>query len=156
MTEQSENAINSTPIDILLVDDNEDDIEITVKAFKKAKIKNNVFETHDGQEALDFIYHQGEFQDEAKYPRPDLILLDINMPKLNGYQVLEKLKADEKFNFIPVVILTSSKADEDVVKSYTNGAVSYIQKPVKFDDFMKFVEGFNFYWHIINKLPSVK
>ena len=77
MTEQAEDNINTTPIDILLVEDNEDDIDVTVRAFKKAKIKNNIFVTQDGQEALDFIYHQGQYEDKEKYPRPDLILLDM-------------------------------------------------------------------------------
>ena len=156
MTGQKDDQVNSDPIDILLVDDNEDDIEITLRAFQKAKIKNNIFVVQDGQEALDFIYHQGEYQDQKKYPRPDIILLDINMPKMDGYQVLKNLKENEQYNIIPIIMLTSSKDDEDIVKSYKNGAVSYIQKPVKFENFLKFVDGFNFYWHIVNKLPDGK
>ena len=145
--------VNDHPIDILLVEDNEADIKITLRAFQKAKIKNHVHFVNDGQEALDFIRHEGKYQDREKFPRPDLILLDINMPKLSGFEVLSRLKTDSRFNFIPVVMLTSSKNDEDVLKSYKNGAVSFIPKPVSFKDFVKLVEGFNFYWHIVNKLP---
>ena len=145
--------VNDRPIDILLVEDDETDVKITLRAFGKAKIRNNVSFVTDGQEALDFIHHVGKYQDENKFPRPDLILLDINMPKMDGFEVLKKLKADPKLNFIPVVMLTSSKSEEDVLKSYQNGAVSFIPKPVAFESFTKVVDGFNFYWHIINKLP---
>src|SRR3990167_6875443 len=101
---------NDKPIDILFAEDNEADIKITLRAFSKGKIKNNVFVVRDGQEALDFVYHRGAYQDQKKYPRPDLILLDINIPKIDGFGVLEKLKSDEKTNFIPVIVLTSSKS----------------------------------------------
>ncbi len=156
MTELRGDEVGNNLIDILLVEDNEDDIEITLKAFGKARIKNNIFVVQDGQEALDFVYHQGKYEDQAKYPRPDIILLDINMPRINGYQVLEYLKKDEQYDAIPIIILTSSKDNKDIVGSYKNGAVSYIQKPVKFEDFTGFVDGFNFYWNIINQLPDDK
>ena len=147
---------NDRPIDILLVEDDEADIKITLRAFEKGKIKNHVYVVTDGEEALDFINHTGKYQDERKFPRPDLILLDINMSKMNGFEALKKLKADPKFSFIPVVMLTSSKSEEDVLKSYQDGAVSFIPKPVAFEAFMRVVDGFNFYWHIINKLPDGK
>ena len=146
--------VKDDPIDILLVEDNEADVKITLRAFKKARLRNNVFVVRDGQLALDFVYHQGEYQDKTKFPRPDLILLDINMPRLNGYEVLQKLKSDPSFCAIPVVMLTSSKNEDDVMKTYQWGATSYIQKPVDYDSFVKVVDGFNFYWNIINKLPS--
>ena len=142
--ESNVTEVNDHPIDILLVEDNEADVKITLRAFQKARIKNNVQVVNDGQAALDFM---------KKFPRPDLILLDINMPKLSGFEVLKKLKADPKVSFIPVVMLTSSKSEEDVLKSYQNGAVSFIPKPVASEAFAKVVDGFNFYWHIINKLP---
>lgn len=145
--------INTEPIDILLVEDNEADVKITLRAFQKSKIKNNIFVVNDGQEALDFVFYRGKYVDREKFPRPDLILLDINMPKMGGFEVLSRLKADPRFNFIPVVMLTSSKSDQDVFKSYRDGAVSFISKPVGFEDFVRVIEGFNFYWHIINKLP---
>ncbi len=151
-----EDAINNRPIDILLVEDDEMDVKITLRAFEKGKIRNNLFVVRDGQEALDFVFQAGPYQNKEKYPRPDLILLDIRMPKLSGFEVLKSLKADPRFDFIPVVMLTSSKNEEDVVKSYGAGAASYIPKPVSYKDFAKVVEGFNFYWHIINKLPDGK
>ena len=147
---------NGLPIDILFVEDNEADIKITLRAFDKAKIKNNVFVVRNGQEALDFVYHRGPYQDQQKYPRPDLILLDIGMPKVDGFEVLKKLKSDIQTDFIPVVMLTSSKNEQDVMKSFKGGAASFIQKPVTYDEFVKVVNVFNFYWHIINKLPDGK
>ncbi len=144
------------PIDILLVEDTEADIKITLRAFKKARLRNNIYVCHNGQEALDFLYHQGDYKDANQYPRPDLILMDINMPKLTGYEVLQKLKADANYCMIPIIMLTSSKSEEDIVKSYQKGATSYIQKPVEYEAFVKIVEGFNFYWNIVNKLPEQK
>lgn len=145
---------NNKPIDILLVEDTEADIKITLRAFKKARLRNNIYVCHNGQEALDFLYHQGDYKDAQQYPRPDLILLDINMPKLNGFEVLQKIKADPAYCAIPVVMLTSSKNESDIVSSYQKGATSFIQKPVEYEDFVKVVEGFNFYWNIVNKLPD--
>ncbi len=148
------NEINNHPIDILLVEDNSADIKITLRAFEKAKIKNNIYVVRDGEEAIDFIFHKNIYEDSKKYPCPDLILLDINMPKLNGFEVLKILKKDEKYDYIPIVILTSSKNEEDVFSSFKFGAVSYIQKPVTYENFQEVIDRFNFYWHIINKLPK--
>ena len=148
--------LNDKPIDILFAEDNEADIKITLRAFAKGKIKNNIFIVRDGQEALDFVYHRGPYQNQQKYPRPDLILLDINMPKVDGFEVLKKLKSDAQTDFIPVIMLTSSKNEQDVLKSFKGGAASYIQKPVTFEEFTQVVNVFNFYWHIINKLPDGK
>ena len=147
-------VLKDAPIDILLVEDDEMDIETTLRAFETGRIKNNISVTRDGEEALDIVYHRGEYRDEKKFPRPDLILLDIRMPKLGGFEVLKKLKSDPQYSFIPVVMLTSSQNEEDVLKSYGFGAASYIPKPVSYEDFKKVVDGFNFYWHIINKLPD--
>lgn len=149
-------AVNRAPIDVLLVEDSEADIKIVLRAFEKGKMKNNIYVVNDGQEALDFIYHRGKYQNKKEFPRPDLILLDIKLPKLDGFQVLEKLKGDTQYNFIPVVMLTSSKQEEDIVRSYRNGAASYMPKPVTFKGFIDTINGFNFYWHIINKLPDGK
>ncbi|OGX19176.1 MAG: hypothetical protein A2Y04_05390 [Omnitrophica WOR_2 bacterium GWC2_45_7] len=152
---QSE-MMENQPMDILLVDDNDADIKITERAFKRAKFRNNLFVACDGQEALDFIFRQGAFQDKDKYPTPDVILLDINMPKLNGFEVLQRLKSNGEFNYIPVVMLTSSRSQEDIFRSYSQGAASYIQKPVEYENFTQIIDGFNFYWHVINKLPDSK
>lgn len=147
------NVTNGFPIDILLVEDNEADIKLTLRAFERAKLKNNISVVRNGEEALAYVYHQAPFEDAKQYPTPDLILLDINMPKINGFQVLERLKADPVYKVIPIVMLTSSQNDEDIVRSFGNGAASFIPKPVTYDDFVKVVDGFNFYWHIVNKLP---
>ncbi|MBN3039123.1 MAG: response regulator [Candidatus Omnitrophica bacterium] len=150
----SQEEKNSKPLDILLVEDNETDIKITLRAFSKVKIKNNIYVVNDGEEALDFIRHEGKYQDKEKFPRPDLILLDINLPKMDGFQVLEALKKDIRYNYIPIVMLTSSRDQEDIARSYRDGAASFIPKPLNYDDFVKVVEGFNFYWNMINKLPN--
>lgn len=144
---------NKEPIDILFVEDNDQDTKITLRAFSKGKIKNNIHVVVDGQEALDYIYHSGKYKNITDAPRPDLILLDIGLPKISGLDVLKKIKEDSSFKHIPVVMLTSSKNEQDIVKSYGYGAASYIPKPVSYEEFVKVVDGFNFYWHIINKLP---
>lgn len=148
-----ENKAQDRPLNILLVEDNEADIKITKRAFSRSKVKSNIFVAGDGQDALDFIRHEGRYLEE-KHPRPDLILLDIKMPKMDGFEVLKKLKEDIQYNFIPVIMLTSSKEEEDVVRSYQDGAASFIQKPVNYDEFVKIVEGFYAYWCKINKLPN--
>lgn len=139
---------------ILLVEDDEVDVKITIRAFKKVSPSNIFYVVNDGQEALDFLYHQGNFQDKSKSPQPDLILLDINMPRMNGFEFLGQLKGDPKFKLIPVAMLTSSRSDEDIIKSYYNNACSYIPKPVNYEDFEKVVSSFNFYWHKISLLPQ--
>ena len=149
-------TVDTTSIDILLVEYNEADIKITLRAFEKAKIKNNIFVVRDGQEALDYMYHQNQYADPSKFSYPDMILLDIQLPKLTGFEVLQVLKRDDKLKIIPVVVLTSSKNDKDIIKSYDYGAVSFIQKPIGYQEFENAVIGFNFYWHIINKLPKLK
>ncbi len=149
-------SIGSHPIDILLVEDNEADIKITLRAFDKAKIKNNIFVVRDGQEALDYLYHQNRYADKSKFSHPNMILLDIQLPKLTGFEVLQALKNDNKLKIIPVVVLTSSTNDKDILQSYDYGVVSFIQKPVDYQAFEKVVDGFNFYWRSINKLPNLK
>jgi len=127
---------------ILLVEDSPSDVEITKRAFEKGKLRNKLCVVGDGQEALDFLYHQREYQDESKSPRPDLILLDINLPKLNGIEVLKRLKADPDLKRIPVIILTVSDKDEYINKSFELGATSYIVKPVEFDKFVQSMKGY--------------
>ena len=118
------------------------------------KFENKLFIVNDGQEALDFLFHRGRYEDKCEYPRPDIVLLDINMPKMDGIEVLKSIKDDLELNFIPVIMLTSSKEEEDIVGSYRAGASSFMQKPVGYEEFVKFVDGFNTYWHTINKLPN--
>ncbi|MCH7504076.1 response regulator [PVC group bacterium] len=139
---------------ILLVEDTEADIKIAQRAFAKAKYQNQFTFVKDGQAALDFIYHRPPYTDPAAYPRPDLILLDINMPKMDGIQVLKTLKSDPKVSMIPVIMFTTSKDANDINNSYNYGAAGYIPKPVSYEAFVRFVDGFNYYWNVMNQLPD--
>ena len=146
---------NTKPINILLVEDTDNDVIITQRAFKKVKVTNDLYIVRDGQEALDFIFHEGKYA-ETKPPTPGLILLDINMPKINGFQVLERLKSNPVYKIIPIVMITVSDRDEDIVRSYNGGAVSYITKPVNFESFVNVIEQFEIYWTLVSKVPKVK
>ncbi len=139
-------------IDILLVEDDENDILITKRAFKKGKLTNRVFVVRDGEEALDFLYHRGKYKDEEKFPRPGLILLDINMPKMDGIEVLKRIKNDPELKKIPVIMLTISQRDQDIIESYQLGVNSYIVKPVEFEKFREAVSTIDLYW-ALNELP---
>jgi len=140
------------PIDILLVEDDENDILITKRAFTKHCLSNRLYVVRDGEEALDFIYHRGGYQDPESAPRPGLVLLDINMPKMNGIEVLGKLKSDPGYKMIPIVMLTTSKRDQDKIESYNLGVNSYIIKPVDFTKFVDAIATINLYWEL-NELP---
>ena len=140
-------------VKILLVEDNSDDILITRRAFKETKLINKMWVVRDGQEALDFLYHNGKYQDTATSPKPGLILLDINLPKLSGLDVLKKIKEDRELKRVPTVMLTASKRDEDVVKGYDNGCNSFIQKPVEFEKFVEIVRQIGLYWSLLNAPP---
>jgi len=135
---------------ILLVEDNPDDIQITQRALKEAKIINKLWIVTDGQEALDFLQHKSRYQDAAIAPRPGLILLDINLPRVNGLEVLEKIKKDSDLKRIPTVVLTVSRRDEDIVKGYNYGCNSFIQKPVEFEKFVEVVKQIGLYWGLLN------
>ncbi len=141
---------NTKMVDILLVEDNLDDIEITKRAFKEAKLVNRLYIARDGQEAIDFLYHKGKYGDINNAPIPGLILLDINMPKLNGLEVLKKIKEDKTLNRIPIIMLTVSRRDEDIIKSYSYGCNSFLQKPVDFDNFVNLIKEIGFYWGVHN------
>lgn len=141
-------------VKILLVEDNPDDITITQKAMKEAKVANELYVVRDGQEALDFLQHQGTYQNPASSPKPGLILLDINLPKVNGLDVVGQIKQDPDLKRIPVVMLTVSKRDEDIVKSYENGCNSFLQKPVEFDKFVQLIKEIGLYWAVLNVGPN--
>ncbi|MDI6688176.1 MAG: response regulator [Desulfobacterales bacterium] len=141
-------------IDILLVEDNEDHIELTLRALKNNNLTNSIYVVRDGREALDFIYHLGKYEDTEKYPRPGLILLDIHLPKVNGFEVLETLKKDPAVKSIPIIMLTTSSRDEEIAKSYAGGANSYVTKPVDFGEFVKKIKDMKLYWTIVNSLPK--
>jgi len=140
-------------MNILLAEDSGTDLKIVLRAFEKSSCQNNIFTVRDGQEVVDFIWHQGQYADKKKYPRPNIIVLDLNMPKLSGFEVLKRLKSDLQYNFIPVVMLTSSQQEADIVKSYSLGASGYIPKPANYEDYVKMIEGFNCYWQVVNQLP---
>jgi CheY-like chemotaxis protein len=139
------------PIEILLVEDSPTDVLMTQEALDHAKVLNNLHMVEDGVEALAFLYRQGQY---ATARRPVLILLDLNLPKKNGQEVLAELKADEELRFIPVVILTTSEAEEDVLKSYGLYANCYISKPVDFASFVEVVRNIRHFWFNVVTLPS--
>lgn len=140
-------------MEILLVEDDPDDIELIKEAFKAANIVNNIIVLRDGQEALDYLFHKGDYTDVKKSEMPGLILLDIKMPKVDGIEVLKKIKKDRKLKRIPVVMLTTSQDNQDILESYDNHANSYIEKPVHFDDFIKVIKEIGLYWILTNTPP---
>jgi two-component system, response regulator len=141
---------------ILLVEDNPDDVALTIRAFEKNRIKNRVIVAEDGVEALDYIFRRGKFADRTQDESLALILLDLKLPKLDGFDVLKAIRDNEATKFLPVVILTSSKEEQDVIKGYKNGANSYIRKPVDFEKFFDAVQSLGLYWLILNELPNTK
>ena len=137
---------------ILLVEDNPDDEALTLRAFKKSGISNEVVVMRDGAEALAYLFPD----DGADVPIPALILLDLNLPKVGGLEVLRRMRSDDRTNMIPVVVLTSSKLEEDVLVSYRNGANAYVRKPVKFSEFTEAVKALGVFWLLLNEpVPSV-
>lgn len=138
------------PVEILLVEDNEGDIGLVEEIFEEDQINNNLSITEDGEEAMDFLNRQGKF---VNAPRPDIILLDLNLPKKDGREVLKEIKEDERFRMIPVVVLTTSKAEKDILKSYDLHANSFITKPVDFEQFIKVIRSIGDFWLEVVKLP---
>ncbi len=146
---------NSLPqhIEILLVEDSPADVLIAREALSEAKLLNTIHVAEDGVEALDFLYRRGKF---ASVPRPDLILLDLNLPRKNGREVLAEIKADGDLKQIPVVVLTTSSDEEDILRSYNLHANCYVVKPVEFDSFVNAVRSIEHFWFSIVSLPTVK
>jgi two-component system response regulator len=143
--------MNNMPIEILLVEDNPDDAALTIRSLKKLNFANKLIHLEDGAEAIDFIFGSGKYEGQPMDKAPKVIFLDINMPKVSGLQVLEKLKSDEFTKAIPVVILTSSAEDPDIKRAYALGANSYIVKPVEFENFSKTVANLGLYWMMVNQ-----
>ena len=139
--------------EILLVEDNEDDELLTLRAIKLNKIANKIVVARDGQEALDYLFCTGQYQMNDPAGVPNLILLDINLPKISGIEVLQRIRAMDKTRFIPVVILTSSNLEKDIVETYKLGVNSYIIKPVNFDQFVESVKQIGMYWLLLNQAP---
>lgn len=140
-------------IEILLIEDNINDAELTIRALKKNNLANKLVHLKDGAEAIDFIFAEGNYSGRKVENIPKVILLDLKMPKVNGIEVLQKIKADERTKKIPVVILTSSKEDPDIQECYHLGVNSYVVKPVQFEEFVKAVSELGLYWMILNQPP---
>jgi two-component system, response regulator len=138
---------------ILMADDDEDDILLTQKALRQGKLLNELFCVRDGEELLDYLFHRGAYTDAAKAPRPGIILLDLNMPRMDGREALKEIKANPDVHDIPVVVFTTSKAEEDIYRSYKLGVNSFITKPVTFDRLIEVMQMIGKYWFEIVTLP---
>lgn len=138
---------------ILLVEDNPDDEELTLRALRKSKLTNEIAVTRDGSEALEFLFCEGQYADRDPSVIPAVVLLDLKLPKLSGLEVLQRIRADERTKLVPVVILTSSSEDEDMINSYAFGANSYVRKPVAFSQFADAVSELGLYWMLLNERP---
>jgi CheY-like chemotaxis protein len=141
------------PLVILFIEDDPAHAEITMRNFKKNRITNKVIHLWDGQEALDYLFRQGKYSDPELSPVPHLILLDLRLPKVDGLEVLEKIKSVENLKSIPTVILTTSMAEVDISKAYNYNVNSYLVKPMDYDKFSNLIEAFGFYWVVWNKYP---
>ncbi len=142
--------IDTNYIEILLVEDNPRDAELMIRALKKRNLVNRLFHVIDGVEALDFLFHRGNFAEKQNTASPKVIFLDLKLPKMNGLEVLKEIKSNEKTKRIPVVIVTSSQQDPDIKRSYELGANSYIVKPVNFESFSEVMSNLGFYWLLVN------
>jgi len=141
------------PIEILLVEDSPSDTDLTVEALAAAKVTNRLSIVEDGVQAMEFLHREGQY---AQAPRPDLILLDLNLPRKDGREVLAEVRSDEKLTAIPVVVLTTSQAEQDVLRAYALHANCYITKPVDFQQFLKVIEAIEGFWLSVVKLPTEK
>jgi len=144
------------PILVMLVEDNVDHAELVIRTMEEHRIANKVHHFMDGQSALDYLFHRGEFSDPHQSPRPHVILLDLRLPRVDGIDVLRAIKENEDLKTIPVVVLTTSEAEKDVAKAYYNHANSYLVKPVGFEEFKKLMDDLGFYWLGWNTNPEVK
>jgi CheY-like chemotaxis protein len=142
------------PIDILLVEDNADHAALTMRALRDGNMLNQISWVKDGEEAVDFLHRRGRYAEATRAPRPGLILLDIRLPKLDGHEVLRKIKSDPALRAIPVVMLTTSERDDEITACYEAGANSYVSKPVKFSDFVETIKSVKLYWVMVNHLPD--
>ncbi|MCK4224312.1 MAG: response regulator [candidate division Zixibacteria bacterium] len=144
---------NGKPAVILLAEDDPGDQELTRRALEQSRIRNELYIVEDGEEALDYLLRRGKYEDPASSPKPDLMLLDLNMPKMDGKQLLKQMRADPNLRRIPVVALTTSKQESDIIRTYDLGANSYIVKPVNMDQFINAVKVLKDYWFQIVVLP---
>ncbi|MGM0613080.1 MAG: response regulator [Bacteroidota bacterium] len=140
-------------IEILIVEDNASDAEMAMRAFEKNKLTNKIHIVRDGEEALNFVFANGEYAHRNKERKPKIILLDLKLPKVDGLEVLRELKKNEETKIIPMIVLTSSKEEKDIIESYRLGVNSYIVKPVDFDKFVEAVRELGLYWLLLNQHP---
>lgn len=145
---------NIHDVDVLLVEDNIEDAELVIRELKKKNLGNNLIHLMDGAEALDFIFGTGNYSGRKVYDKPKVILLDLKMPKVDGLEVLRAIRADERTKLIPVVIMTSSREQKDIVESYNLGVNAYVVKPVGFDNFSKAVAELGMFWILVNQPPE--
>ena len=144
---------NYSNVDILLVEDSQDDIDLALHALRSGKLADTISVVRDGEEALDFLFCRGLFSHRSFDRPPKLVLLDLKLPKIDGLQVLKAIRGDPRTQPIPVVIMTSSREERDLVESYRSGVNSYIQKPVEFDQFREVVNALGLYWMVVNQPP---
>ena len=144
-----------TPITILIAEDDADDRFLTKDAFERSLISNNIHFVEDGEELMDYLHHRGKYSDKSTFPRPGIILLDLNMPKKDGREALKEIKADDNLKRIPVIVLTTSQAEEDIILTYNLGVNSFIRKPVQFASFIETIKTFGKYWLEIVELPPI-
>jgi two-component system response regulator len=145
--------LNNSVVEILLVEDNENDAELAIHSLKKHNLANNLKWVKDGAEALDFLFHKGEYC-QSDFTRPKVVLLDLRLPKIDGIDVLKEIRSHSETHALPVVVLTSSKEEKDLVETYNLGVNSYVPKPISFEEFSKTIAQLGMYWLFINKLPS--
>ena len=149
----NDGAAPGTSVELLLVDDSPTDAELCIRTLKKNNLANAITWVKDGEEALDFLFARGKFADRSVGHPPKVVLLDLRLPKVDGLEVLRQVRADERLKAIPVVILSSSKADRDIIESYRLGANGYVSKPVEFHEFSDAVTKLGLYWLLVNKPP---
>ncbi len=138
---------------ILLVEDNPDDVELTLRALQQYNVRNQIAVVRDGAEALDYLFARGAYAERSACPVPAVVILDLKLPKMDGFEVLQHMRADERTKLVPVVILTSSKEERDMVNGYKLGANSYVRKPVDFTEFVEAARQLGLYWLVINEPP---
>lgn len=156
VNEERIGKMSGKPIVILLVEDNEDHAELVKRNLEEQEINHNIYHVADGEAALDFLFHRGAYENEMDAPRPQLILLDLRLPKIDGLSVLKEIKACEDLKVIPTIILTSSESDADIFSAYSNYANSFLVKPMDFQDYTKLMQELGLYWLICNTSPQNK
>ena len=148
-------AVQGEPVVILLVEDNEDHAELVMRSLAAHRVANEIHHVSDGQMALDYIFRRGDYADPATSPRPHVILLDLRLPKVDGLEVLQTIKASDDLRLIPIVVLTTSEAEKDVFRAYSNYVNSYVVKPIGYEKFSELMEQLGFYWMGWNKNPPL-